>query len=1132
MSVRQQRAIGCALLRAGVAAAMLSMVMAAGAADKKRPPSPTIKDLESRQLHIERDAPADVQPQQAIEQYQRFLELPAGNEKMRAEAMRRLGDLQVEVDEGARAGGAPVLQGMPVKQAIELYESLLRDYPEFERNDTVLYQLSRAYDAAGQPQQALAALDKLVTRYPDSQWASEAQFRRGEVLFSDAHYREAESAYAAVVAAGPDSGYYEQGLYKQGWSLFKQGLGEESVASFLQVIDRVLVTDGQLRATQSLARPARELADDAFRTVAITFYDLDGPASLDAFLKTRGDPVYAHLLYQGLGDLYMEKERYQDAALAYEAFARRRPDDRFAPSLQVRSIEAYQKGGFASLVLEGKQAFVERYAFGAPFWAHRTAQDAPEVAAQLRSNQQDLAGYYHAQAQRTRKPEDYSTAGRWYRALLDSFPQDPQAPATRYLLGEVLFESGHFAAAAKEYERTAYDYPAHPKAAAAGYAALIAYQKHEDALDGEPRAQWHRQSIASELKFATGFPEHPEAARVLTKADEELFALGESDRVIEVSRQILERQPAVEAKYQRTAATLLAHSLFDRERYGEAEQAYVRVQGLLSGNDPQRTAIEERIAASIYKQGEAKQAGGDTNGAVDDFLRVALLAPNAKAGANAQFDAAAILIKDQQWPRAAQVLEEFRRKYPDHELSPEVTRSLAVAYLNTGRVTDSAAEFERVGARMQEPVEVRREALWQAATLYEQANSAEGMARAYASYVKQFPEPLDPAQNARQRLADLARTRGDVASRGLWMEQIVSADRAAGAARTERSKYLAANATLETAEPKVALFNSIALVVPLDKSLKAKRAAMQGALATYGQALDYGVAPVTTAATYGMAELYRRLAADLLASQRPAGLDQEALEQYDVLLEEQAFPFEEQAITLHETNAGRVATGLYDDWVRRSFEALAKLKPARYAKAEIAESSAGQGLESPAPDVAAGSSGSTAGAQPAPIPPAAAQQLDQAVAQMNSGDGAAAEQSLHSLAAAYPAAAAPLLNLGILQTSAGQLEQAEQNIRAALERNADSAAAYNQLGIVYRRLGRFKEADAAYQRALQIDPNHALAHLNLGVLCDLYLQQPQRALAAYQQYVALAAAPDAKVAGWISELQTRLDNEQRSARTP
>jgi hypothetical protein len=86
-----------------------------------------------------------------------------------------------------------------------------------------------------------------------------------------------------------------------------------------------------------------------------------------------------------------------------------------------------------------------------------------------------------------------------------------------------------------------------------------------------------------------------------------------------------------------------------------------------------------------------------------------------------------------------------------------------------------------------------------------------------------------------------------------------------------------------------------------------------------------------------MAELYRQLAADLMASERPKNLNEEELEQYDVLLEEQAFPFEEKAIELHETNAQRTGDGVYDDWVQRSFDVLAKLKPARYAKTEVSE---------------------------------------------------------------------------------------------------------------------------------------------------------------------------------------------------
>ncbi|HEU4653965.1 MAG TPA: tetratricopeptide repeat protein [Steroidobacteraceae bacterium] len=906
-------------------------------AEKKPKPTGTIKDLENREVQVQRDPPSDVTHQQAIEQYKRFLELQSDNEKLRAEAMRRLGDLQVEVDEASRASGDATIDGMQLQEAVKLYEGLLKAYPDYERNDAVMYQLARAYEAEAQPEKALAVLDQLVTKYPNSTKVTESQFRRGEILFSSSRYKDAEHAYAAVVAAGKNSGFYEQGLYKHGWSLFKQSRGEESVESFLKLLDRVLIADGKLRERDVLSRPERELTDDALRAIAITYADMDGPESLDAALKQRGDPLYAHLLYEGLGNLYLDKQRYQDAALAYEAFAKRRPDDRFAPSLQVKTIEAYQKGGFASLVLEGKQAFVERYAFGSAFWKNRSIADAPEVAAQLKTNQKDLAEYYHAEAQKTKKAEDYEAAGKFYRAMLDSFPQDAQAPATRYLLGEVLFESGHFAEAAREYERTAYDYPLHAKSADAGYAALVAYQKHEATISGESKALWHRQYIESSLMFATSFPEHAEAARVMTKADEELFALNEFDRVIEVSKQILERKPPADLKQQRTAATLMAHSLFDRGRFDEAEAAYVRVQGYLAANDPDRPAIEERIAASIYKQAEAKQNAGDANGAVNDFLRVGTLAPNSKVRANAEYDAASILIKNKDWDRAAQVLEAFRRNYPNHQLVPEATRSLAVAYLETGRSTQAAAEFERIAARQEESADVRRAALWQAAELYEKSASPTNAARLYASYVQQYPTPLDPAMDARQKLADMAKDRNDVKARSQWIEDIIRADKAAGAARTDRSKYLAAKATLETAEPQVAMFKSIKLVAPLAKSLKTKRNAMEKVMTIYSQALDYRVAEVTTAATYGMGELYRQLAADLLASERPKNLDADALEQYNVLLEEQAFPFEEKAIELHEANAKRASEGIYDESVQRSFDVLAQLKPARYAKSEVSE---------------------------------------------------------------------------------------------------------------------------------------------------------------------------------------------------
>jgi len=106
----------------------------------------------------------------------------------------------------------------------------------------------------------------------------------------------------------------------------------------------------------------------------------------------------------------------------------------------------------------------------------------------------------------------------------------------------------------------------------------------------------------------------------------------------------------------------------------------------------------------------------------------------------------------------------------------------------------------------------------------------------------------------------------------------------------------------------------------------------------------------------------------------------------------------------------------------------------------------------------------------------------------------------------------------------GRSDRAIADYSAAIQLDPKSAVAYNYLGIAYRHLGKFTEAEAAYRSALNIDESYALAHLNLGVLCDLYLQQPERALAEFQRYLELAAAPEPQVAAWVKELQRRAGN--------
>jgi TolA-binding protein len=896
---------------------------------------PTIASLGRDPVRLE-DTSIEPSEAQAISAYRQYLETPDESEA-RPEAMRRVADLTLEADTlpqvDTNVVGDPVVYPQQVSDSIRLYQEVLALYPDRNDNDAVLYQLARAYEHNAEPEQSLATLARLIAQYPVSDYAVETQFRRGEILFVQGNYRSAEQAYQAVTAAGDGSPFYRQSLYKMGWCHFKQSLFDQGLDAFMALLDIELSdrVDG-VAGLDHLGRADRELVDDTLRVVSLSFSYETGTTAVAEYFRRSGARNYEDIIYDRLGLLYLQKERYSDAARTFQAFADHNPYPRHAPAFQMRVIETYQQGKFPTLVLDGKKNFVERYKLTAEYWSHHDAADNPQVLELLKTTMTDLSRHYHALAQKHHKPDDYRQAAHWYRSYLDSFPESDEAPPMNFLLAELLFESGNYQLATREYERTAYEYGNHEKAADAGYASVLAYAKEESNLAGDEKQAWHRQSIENALRFASGFPEHPQALAVLSKSAENLLAAGETERAARVSRAVIDSNDA-SGEQQRVAWTVHAHAQFDLMDYLKAEHAYREVIDRTGPNTDDRPQLIERLAASIYKQGEAAQAAGDSAAAVEHFQQVRLSTPTASIVATAEFDAAAGLMVQEEWGQAATVLERFRKDYPDDTRQSEVTRRLAAAYLAAEQPMDAAVEFERIGHQHADQ-QVRREALWQSAELYEKAQRPRQAIAAYNGFVTQFPRPAEPAVEAMHRISNHYRAADMPDKQQHWLEALIKADGQAGKGRTERTRYLAARARFTLAESAATRYRAVRLDLPLKKSLATKKRLMEAALGQYAEAASYQVAEVTTASAYRTAQIYSQLGKALLDSQRPTSLSGEALEQYDILLEEQAYPFEEQAISLHETNVQRVEAGLYDAWIEKSLQALAQLVPARYAKLE------------------------------------------------------------------------------------------------------------------------------------------------------------------------------------------------------
>ncbi len=828
-----------------------------------------------------------------------------------------------------------VAQSGPL-EAIAIYERLLTEYPNYERRDQVLYQMARAYDELGRTEEAMDVMQRLVGEFGYSRYSDEVQFRRGEYYFTRRRFREAEAAYEQIVAANARSEFHELALYKLGWSLYKQDFYDEALHHYMALLDYKLSV-GYDFDQQHAEEDERRVAD-TFRVISLSFSNLGGPEVIGEYYSTNGSRTYEDRIYQNLGEFYFDKLRYNDAAAVYDSFVERYPYHRASPEFGMRVVGIYEAGDFPKLVVESKKSFATKYGLQAEYWQHFDSAERPEVLAYLKTNLQDLANHYHALYQEKElekeKPANYAEALVWYRAFLTSFPQDAQSPGINYQLADLLLENGDFGDAAREYERTAYEYPTHERASAAGYAAIFAHREQLKGAAEEQQSDLKRATVVSSLRFADTFPEHEYAAVVLGAAAEDLYALQDYAPAATAGRTLISRYPTTEPALRRTAWTVVAHSSFELADFQAAEPAYAEVLALTPAEDETRQALVDNLAASIYKQAEQANEAQDYRAAAGHFMRVAERAPTSSIRPAAEYDAAAALMKLQDWTAAAGVLDGFRAAFPDHELNREATKQLAFVYREGGESSLAAAEYERVAAEAADP-ELKREALLSAGELYEQASNVDSALGVYERYLAEFSQPVDIALETRWKVAEMYRARGDTPRYHEQLSALVAADADAGAQRTDRTRYLAAQAGLVLAEPGYAAFNAVRLVEPLEQNLARKRELMDASLQEFERLISYEVGDVTTAATFHMAEIYANFSRSLLDSERPTDLSAAELAAYEDVIEEEAFPFEERAIEVHEANVDiMIAANLYNRWVEQSFARLAVLVPGRYAKEE------------------------------------------------------------------------------------------------------------------------------------------------------------------------------------------------------
>lgn len=862
-----------------------------------------------------------IAPEEVVRRYQRLFEI-SEEPDVRVDALNRLHRIRNRA--GEELGYSAEQEIRDYREIIGSYEALLGDSSFPAQVDDLLYQLAKAHAMAGQPDLSIQRLTELVDLYPGSALAPEARFRIAEAAFSAGEFAEAEARYRRVVESAQHPELVSKARYMLGWSQFKQGAAAwpRAAETFMAVLDLDIPGAAEL---DGLSGSAQARVGDSFRILAHMARQSGGTESLSSWLGNRSPGVWHYLLYDRLADLHAFDGRYRKGVQVNQAFLARYPAHRAAADFAEQSVSFWLQAGQESQARSAREDYVARFASEARYQSLNDHHQA--IWGQY---SRSLADYYYAQGVSATGPENRTPAllkaADYFEALA---PRAPEPGSLHYLAGDASLLAQAYERALAHYLAAAYEYPGE-KSRDAAWAAIRIYH---DRLEVASTQQWRslmQTLVAEEHRYSSRFGSDHRISGLRVDLANRWHQGGHDQNALMFATRALSWSDI--SPTDRYGAWLVAARVHQNQGdYGQAENAWRQALGLVDevgAEGADKPGILEQLATVIYRQAEQAVARQETDLAVAHFQRIENVLPGTEIAIRARFDGANTLLGASRWLSAINELHRFQVDYPRHQLVTAIGEKLILAYQKSGQPKKAAAVLLQVADKADNPWPARL----RAAEIYHSIGDLASRNELYSSWLVAVPEPGTASGHlARQQIRHRLIVSVDGPGADPWRKQLLDQERASDWHSDETLRW-AADAAFYFADQAIVDFNDVALDHPLASSLTRKRRAMEKARELLQDAASFGGNEVLSRVAFHRAELYRALAAALIASEVPDELNELETMQYRMLLEEQAYPLEEKALELHARNHQRIVEAGSDPWVERSLKVLADLYPARYQR--------------------------------------------------------------------------------------------------------------------------------------------------------------------------------------------------------
>jgi len=427
-------------------------------------------------------------------------------------------------------------------------------------------------------------------------------------------------------------------------------------------------------------------------------------------------------------------------------------------------------------------------------------------------------------------------------------------------------------------------------------------------LSAQKKSLYLSKHIEYTALFSQLYPNDKRTGNIIAHAAELAFKHKQYSKVIYLAGLTPEKSSE---KLINKTGVLAAQSYFKLRKYPEAEEHYTELLKYKYSNPTSIRNLENHLALSIYRQAEVAKTHKDIPTATLHFSRIADIAPQSDIAPTGLYDAIALFMSNKLWKNAISTMKKF-------------------PYLKSDQNLKAAREFERLAASGSDK-NLQKTALLQAAELYEEKGNYPAAIRSYNKYASNYKKPFSQYMESMYKLLKLNETIHAQRKASYWRKSIINADKQTyKKKKTARTKFIASTAIISLAREKDQKYRGIRLIYPLKKNLRRKKKEMQRAVQLYGKASVYKISEVSTEATYAIASIYNDFSKALLKAELPRNLNKDEREQYMILLEDKAFPFEEKAIEFYELNMEHTKNNTYNNWIKKSFNNLKVLFPVRY----------------------------------------------------------------------------------------------------------------------------------------------------------------------------------------------------------